>query len=375
VNDATWRAAWAATWPVFLASRVLVLVVAIAAPSVLGFTELAQLADQRILSPFDGLADDLLTPLARWDATYYLILAQDGYGVGDPRTAAFFPLYPLLVRVLSVTGTPGATLVAGQVLSLAASLGGLLVVHRLVALERGARVAGLTVALLAFAPMAFTFSAVYTEGLFLLLTAGAFLAARTDRWALAGALAMAASATRPNGLLLLVPLALLALHQRAGRRAAWLALAPLGVLAFSLYARAELGDALAWREAQSLFGRDQVVTPLQTLWRSVRMGGFANLFNLGVTLVALVALVGLVRERLPHAYAGWLGVGLLLPLSTPLQGAPLASMARFSLVLFPLWMWLAIVADRRGWGRPAVAVAAALLVLSTAAFATWRRLV
>jgi hypothetical protein len=375
VNDATWRAAWAATWPVFLASRVLVLAVAIAAPSVLGFTELAQLADQRILSPFDGLADDVLTPLARWDATYYLILAQDGYGVGDPRTAAFFPLYPLLVRVLSVTGTPGATLVAGQVLSLAASFAGLLVVHRLVALERGARVAGLTLALLAFAPMAFTFSAVYTEGLFLLITAGAFLAARTDRWALAGALAMAASATRPNGLLLVVPLALLALHQGAGRRAAWLALAPLGVIAFSIYTSAELGDALAWREAQSLFGRDQVVTPVQTLWRSVRLGGFVNLFNLGVTLVALAALVGLVRERLPAAYAGWLGVGLLLPLSTPLQGAPLASMARFSLVLFPLWMWLAIVADRRGWGKPAVAVAAALLVISTAAFATWRRLV
>ena len=375
MNDATWRAAWAATWPVFLASRVVVLAVAIVAPSVLGFTELEQLADQRILSPFDGLADDLLTPLARWDATYYLILAQDGYGVGDPRTSAFFPLYPLLVRVLSVTGTPGATMVAGQALSLAAAIGGRLVVQRLVALERGARVAGLAVALLAFAPMAFTFSAVYTEGLFLLLTAGAFLAARTDRWALAGVLAMAASATRPNGLLLVVPLALLALHQRAGRRVAWLALAPLGVVAFSLYASAELGDALAGREAQSLFGRDQLVTPVQSLWRSVRAGGFTNLFNLGVTLVALVAVAGLVGERLPHAYAAWLGVGVLLPMSTPPPDAPLASMARYCLVLFPLWMWLAIVADRRGWGRPAVAIAAALLVISTAAFSTWRRLV
>jgi Gpi18-like mannosyltransferase len=134
------------------------------------------------------------------------------------------------------------------VLSLAASFAGLLVVHRLVALERGARVAGLTVALLAFAPMAFTFSAVYTEGLFLLITAGAFLAARTDRWALAGALAMAASATRPNGLLLVVPLALLALHQGAGRRAGWLALAPLGVIAFSVYAAPS--SATRWRGAR-----------------------------------------------------------------------------------------------------------------------------
>lgn len=369
-----WRTAWAAVWPVFLASRLVVLAAAIVAPSAIGLTELAELADPRVVSPFDGLAHDLLSPLVRWDATYYLTIAQDGYAGGDPRKTAFFPLFPLLVRALSVTGSPGSTLVAGQVLALAATVGGLLVLHRLVVLERGPRVAGMTVALVAFAPMAFAFSAVYTEGLFLLGSAGAFLAARTDRWALAGALAMAAAATRPNGLGLLVPLGLLALHQRAGWRAAWLALTPLGVVAFSLHMDAVLGDPLAWREAQRLFGRDELVTPVQTLWRAVQVGGFSNLFNLGATLLALVALVGLVRERLPAAYPAWLGVGVLGPMATPLEGAPLASMARFCLVLFPLWLWLAIVADRRGWRTPVLVAAAVGLVVSTAAFATWRRL-
>ena len=44
-----------------------------------------------------ALADPLLAPLARWDSVWYLRIADSGYGDSAPR-AAFFPLYPLLVR-------------------------------------------------------------------------------------------------------------------------------------------------------------------------------------------------------------------------------------------------------------------------------------
>ena len=47
-----------------------------------------------------GLAEPLLAPLARWDSVWYLRIADSGYGESAPR-AAFFPLYPLLVRALA----------------------------------------------------------------------------------------------------------------------------------------------------------------------------------------------------------------------------------------------------------------------------------
>src|ERR687897_1955476 len=59
-----------------------------------------------------AIADPLLAPLARWDSVWYLRVAESGYGgttpvrsgqrplpAPDPAPrAAFFPLYPLLVR-------------------------------------------------------------------------------------------------------------------------------------------------------------------------------------------------------------------------------------------------------------------------------------
>ena len=59
------------------------------------------------------LASELLAPLARWDAVWYLRIAHSGYG-SSPARAAFFPLYPLLVRGLATPlgGSPAALLAA-----------------------------------------------------------------------------------------------------------------------------------------------------------------------------------------------------------------------------------------------------------------------
>jgi hypothetical protein len=85
--------------------------------------------------------------------------------------------------------------------------------HRLTALETGSReVARLAVIVTAFAPMAFFFSAVYSESLYLALSVAVFWCARKGRWALTGALGALAAATRPTGVLLLVPALILYLY-------------------------------------------------------------------------------------------------------------------------------------------------------------------
>jgi len=91
----------------------------------------------------------------------------------------------------------------------------------------GESLADNTVTLIAFCPTAFFFSAVYTEGLYLLLSVGCILLARRGRWLWAGVLGGLAAASRNSGVVLLVPFLLLFLYgprricpsrRRAGRR-------------------------------------------------------------------------------------------------------------------------------------------------------------
>src|SRR3954449_10389299 len=209
-----------------VSTRLLVLAVAVAAVAIFGMHAGNEASFDRpgLTHPFGGLADTLLSPLARWDAAWYLDIAHSGYA--GP-SSAFFPLYPVLVRGFALVSAPGALLVAAYVVSLAALVGALYLMHRLVTLElRSAEVARDAVLMLALFPGALWFGAPYSESLFLLLSVGAFYAARTGHWAWAGTCAALASATRSAGLVLLLPL--LVLWWQAGRRPrdlGWIALA------------------------------------------------------------------------------------------------------------------------------------------------------
>src|SRR5215208_3536767 len=134
-----------------------------------------------------ALADPLLTPLARWDSVWYLRITDSGYA-GSTTRAAFFPLYPLLVRGVGtlVGGSHGALLVAAYLVSVTAFLAALVLLHRLTELELGRRLARPALLLLAVFPAAVYFGVPYSESLFLLLAVGTFYAARTGRWAWAG---------------------------------------------------------------------------------------------------------------------------------------------------------------------------------------------
>lgn len=380
-------------------SRLLVLIASLAGAHVVpenaesfpAIRELPYLTDPFAGWPGGGVLDVLLTPLVRWDAFWYLTIAQDGYTpVGIPgnqgERPAFFPLFPLVTWLAGGFLGPGATLVAASAVSLVAAFVACCLLHRLVTLELGAAYARPAVLLLAFFPSAYFFFAPYTESLFLALSLGAVYAARTERWAATGVLIALAGATRNTGLLLVVPAVLL--HVRAhGWRVrpalAWLALAPAGALAYMLHLELVLGDPLAWSSAQAVFGRESYALPPETVARGATEA-FAKLEDLEAqatnpTLVDLAALVwaavaiaGLVRRvPVPRAYPAYAFVALLPALAAPADTEPLRSMLRFTSVLFPLFMWAAWICVRRGWTRPVVAVSAAALSVLTALFAGW----
>ncbi len=346
-----------------------------------------------------ALAEPVLSPLARWDAVWYLRIADSGYTGSEPR-AAFFPLYPLLIRALAAPagGSPEALLAAAYLVALAAFVAALALLYRLVELELGRRLAQPTLLLLALFPAAVFFGAPYSESVFLLCAVGAFYAARTGRFAWAGAAALGAATTRSAGLLLLAPLAMLWWSSRERRPAdvAWLLLAPLGVTAYAGWLGLTEGDALRFLDVQGAWSRELVV-PLTGAWdglgaavdgaRQLASGSRTpvyfeiaagdpyriaaiNIMLFAFLVFALVACVGVLR-RLPRAYGVWVAASLVLPLSFPVAPQPLMSLPRFVAVLFPIFMWLAVVCDERRSTGLVAGASAVGLGLFTAQFAGW----
>jgi Mannosyltransferase (PIG-V) len=393
------RVALREAFAVFAGTRVLVFAVALVAVAVSG----VDAGNQRnfdipaLTHPFGGFPDGLLSPLARWDSVWYLGIAHSGYG--GP-SSAFFPLYPMLVRGFAVVSAPGALLVMSYVVSLAALFGALYLLHRLAALElRSPELARDAVMMLALFPGALWFGAPYSESLFLLLSVGAFYSARTGRWAWAGGCAALASGTRSAGIVLLVPLLVIwwSSRERRARDLAWLGLAPLGLVVYSIYLAASIGDGFAYLHLQDVWFRSfagpfgalpdgfvaawdglrQIVSgqrarvyftaaggdPIAVGWHNVELFFFL--------VLGLVATVGVVR-RLPRAYGAYVVAALALPLSFPVGPEPLMSIPRFLAVLFPLFMWLALVCRGRRVRRTLVVTLLGLgLVAFTARYATW----
>ena len=159
-------------------SRLLVFAAAVFGAHVLSSGIGTRGADRAIVHPFGswplgGALDFVASPLVRWDAQWYLRIAEHGYQAHVEAlrgTRAFFPVYPLLVRGLGGFADAGLAVVVAISISLAAFWVGVRLLHRLTALELGDAAADATVVLLAFAPFAFFFSAPYTESVFLLLS-------------------------------------------------------------------------------------------------------------------------------------------------------------------------------------------------------------
>ena len=365
---------------VALASRAAVLAVAVLAALTADISPNAASFDARGLThPLGGAGDVLLSPLARWDAVWYLSIAWNGYGATGIESA-FFPLYPLLVWVVGggPLASPGTLLVAAYGVSLGAFAGALHLLHRLAEIELGRPAARATLLLLAFFPASLWFGAPYSESLFLLLSVGAFYAARTDRLAVAGACAGLASATRSAGIVLVLPLLMMSGWRR---QSWWLALGPAGLAAYSAYLGLAHGDALAWLDIQQAWFREfagpfgGVWDALVVGWRSFGDLGAAgatgelarrNVVDLPFLAFALVGLVG-VWMRLPRPYGVYVLCALALPLSFPVAQEPLMSLPRFVSVLFPVFMWLAIAVRL----ERALVVSGLGLGLLTAWFATW----
>ena len=334
----------------------------------------------------------------RWDAVGYLTLAQHGYT--SAQSTGLFPLYPFLIHVLTPAG--GSAVITGIFISLTAFAVGLVLLHRLTRWELGKRTADAVVLLLAFAPISFVFSAVYTASLLFVCAVGSFYLARQQRFVLASIVAACAALTHIQGVLLVAPLLLMYWKHRGRPRDLRQLWSPtLAAFALPLLA---LGGFLTYLHTQgwgwlapianqqnaastgrTLVGpplvlfqslKDTVVELNQTLHgTSLASGGvftppLQNIVYLAVLAVAVLSLISIWR-RLPTEYA-LLGVlAILVCTSSAVAMEPLKGFDRYMLPIFPLWIGVATWVEKRGLTTAVISTSSALLVLYTIDFTRW----
>lgn len=383
------------TWGAFWRSRLLIWIAGCTAFLLLGTSGSEWAVDPTsISSSFGRVGNVLMAPAIRWDSIWYLQIAHTGYS--NSHDPAFFPLYPLLIWIVSWVTRSGA--LAGLIVSGGSLFAGLAIVRRLTEHELGQEAAGAAVLLLAFTPMAVFFSAVYTESLFLALSAGMFLAARRERWGLAALLGGLAAATRVTGVVLVIPYVLLFLDSRRTQSARgepgparwkllWAALVPSGAVLYGAYLASSGYGWLAPLQAQQKYWGHHLTGPLVAVLEGIGAGGhelgsfiggvaptpFASqaLLQLCVLLLICAIVVGTIK-RLPAAYAAYTVVSLLVTLSSPTIGDPLRALDRYAAVLFPLFMTAGAWAAERGQTRKLVLVSSLGLAFFATSFATWQ---
>jgi hypothetical protein len=367
----------------FLGSRVALLIVGLLAAGLLG----SGLAVQKGNLTYHTQGPLPLEIWARWDAAWYLLIAEEGYLSSAafahlPRyepeaTAGFFPLYPLLIRGLTpLLGRIGA----GVLISNLCLAGALLLLFRLTRDETGGdegEAAGLAAcaALLVF-PASLFLSAVYPEALFLFLTLLAFDRARSGRFAVAGLSGFFAALTRPTGALLLLPLAFEWWGQRrkGGSRWGWAAaLGPLcGTTLFMMMCARLFGDPLAFVHRQEHW-RGATSGPWRAFVRWWQEGpaihGAHDSTLEMLTALVLLALLPLAILKLRAPYAIHAAATILVPLCSTVW-----SFGRIALPAFPIFMILGMAATSPT-GRRLVAiymmVGAALSSFLMALYAAW----
>lgn len=328
---------------------------------------------------------NLFTAWERWDALWFLRIATGGYMEGDG-SAAFFPLYPLLIRGLSVVigGHPYA---AALIISNASYFAAMVFVYRLTDLEFDPQWARRTVLYMSIFPTSFFFFAPYSESTFLLFAAGSLLAARRGRWLYAGAAGALAAATRSIGITLAVPLAIEAIMQVRARtedraKMTFMGLASaasvaVGTLAYLFFWYRMNGDPLTPLSAQGGWQREfrfpweSIAGGTREAFRFVGSypGGYHQLDWL-LVVVALVAATWVVLKARPM-YGAYVALGLVIPMSLIFGGRPFMSLPRFLLTSFPIFWALAWASWRFNAHTAIVAVSAAGLGLLTVLFVNW----
>jgi hypothetical protein len=394
--DALWRKALRRAGVAYLFSRLCVIVGAAVIAAELRADENKRIAN----FPWSRWADPhyadkaipknavrpMLDVLTSWDGIWYMRVIRLGYprhvpsGITydqDEARAAFFPLYPMLVRALDRV-LPGGDTVAALVLNLALGAIAVWLVGLLARELFGIDIAERAMLLFVMFPGSFVLSFAYTEALLLVLAAGCLLFLLRRQWWYAGVLAGLGTATRPNGIALVAACAVAALlairERREWRSLIAVLLAPTGFVAFQLWINRHAGERWVWFRVQTEAWSEGTSWGYTALRRTAKafispLTSPTNVIT-AVSVLTLVLLLWLLhRYRLPAPVVAYVTVVVLLMLIPN----TVTARPRFVYTAFPLFISAAAWLQRkhRDWWTYIFACSAAGLVGLTALYGAY----
>jgi hypothetical protein len=313
--------------------------------------------------------------LVGWDASWYLRIIESGYHHLPWESLRFFPLLPLLAKVLDPVF--GARLSLLLVVN-AASLGAGVLLDRLARFESGGdRELGSRAAwFLALLPPAFVLVMGYAESLLVFFAIATFFALRRQKWLWAVLFGLLAGLCRPLGVLLVLPALIEGLRgwsradgrERVLRLAA--AVAPgVGGLSYLAWSWMAYGDPMRPLRLQQEFDRrggfenpaTRLVEALRQLLDGADLGsGLHFPWAIGFLVLLVVCF-----RRWPASYGAYASAVLLVALSA----GNLDSLERYGLSAFPLVLALAGLLRPAWLERSALVLAACgLTTYATLAF-------
>ncbi|MBO0811031.1 MAG: hypothetical protein J2P23_03185 [Microlunatus sp.] len=297
--------------------------------------------------------------VTRWDGLWYQRVAVEGYPSPLPlhpdgrvmsSTAAFFLIFPLLVKGLMATGIP--FWLAGMIINLIASTGAVMIIVLVGRSYLDRRPAQLLGCLWAAFPVSAVLSTTYTEAVFTLFGAAALLFTARRNWILAGVAAALAGATRSPGIVYAGAVGLGALvaiiRDREWRSLAGAIIAPLGFVGSVLYIGLRTGTLDAWQLTErdgwhtSMSSGsswwDFLTAPPATVQGRLHIA--IAIFGIALLVLTLVAVV----QRPPAPIIGLMLVGAFTAFA--FGGVAMNAAPRVMMSFFPILAPLAILLDR-----------------------------
>jgi len=302
---------------------------------------------------------------SHWDGGWYTKIATLGYSYandGQQHPVAFYPLFPLLIRGLMALGM--RVEVAGVLINSLAFLGALLLVYFWVEERYDTGSAKWTTAVLAWCPFSLFCTVMYTEGVFLFLTASALRAFERGEYIWAAFWGALTTATRGPGVTLIPTFFLTAWREKRPPLAYAAGFASaIGFFSFILYCAINLEHPLAFIDIQKAWR--------QPTWLEIFKDFFS--FNLqAATKVGMVfgacSLLWYLRKRLSITIICFSFCSLALLITS---GA-LQSVERYVYGIVPLSIGLGLLlVGRPLWGYGLMGLFGIFLLRFSVKFASW----
>ncbi|GAA2733841.1 hypothetical protein GCM10009867_12620 [Pedococcus aerophilus] len=318
--------------------------------------------DQDVMLDWTGPTVEPIDMTVLWDGSWYRNVALQGYpdplpvdqttGRVTQNAWAFYPLFPLLARMLMAATGLGFPVVAST-LALVAGLGASILMARLLAEKVGDRVALGAVAVWAAFPASVSLQLAYTESLAMLVLCALLWALVRRSWGMVAGLSLLLGLTRPIAVpvVLVVAVSVLLLwrrrrQQNVTRGELLAALAALGTSAvgavlWPLIAWQVTGSRSAYTDTMAAWRAGGEITPLKP-WLGMSQWAFRDFDGAAVYgPVGLAALVTTIVVLTCGPWATRLGPELRVwCLAYPAYLAfvldPFTSIFRYALPLFPL---------------------------------------